>query len=114
MSATRDRTQKIAFLYTNLYQVYKQQQEESGAKSTDASSDPTLSSGIILKAGSTQAAQVTAFPGLKIKSFEPLKPQKKSEKAVAVESLKENLKQLNDIHSRLKFMLQELEELTKD
>jgi hypothetical protein len=107
MSATRDRTQKIAFLYTNLYQVYKQQKE--GLK------DPELISGVILKAGSPQAAQVTAFPGLKIKAFEPAQVARaQSEKAVAVESLRENLKQLNTIHARLKHMLQELEELTKD
>jgi hypothetical protein len=105
MSATRDRTQKIAFLYTNLYQIYKK-----------SNSDSAPTSGIILKAGSTQAAQVTSFPGLKIKTFEPSqKPAiKKSEKAIAVESLRENLNQLNSVHERLKFMLKELEELTKE
>jgi hypothetical protein len=31
----------------------------------------------------------------------------------SLESLKQNLKSLNDLHSRLKFMLAELEELTR-
>jgi hypothetical protein len=32
----------------------------------------------------------------------------------AIQSLKDNLKNLNDLHSRLRFMLQELEELVKE
>lgn len=61
MSDNKDDSQKVVFVYSNLYQIYQ-----------------------------------------KGKAKQPVE---------AISSLKENLKSLNDLHQRLKFMLTELEEL---
>lgn len=54
--------------------------------------------------------RIAVTPGLRVERPAALPPKRNE----AVESLRQNLKQLNDLHSRLRFMLQELEELTKE
>jgi hypothetical protein len=53
---------------------------------------------------------VIAFPDVLKKNILPSSNQVQSN---AISSLKENLKALHDLHSRLKFMLTELEDLVK-
>ena len=153
MSATRDKTQKIAFVYSNLYHVYKK------GKSA-AATLPKMAKGQVLKAEdlaklAAEAATSTTFAAVQVKTYAPVslllkRIQERSEKAAATPipssspmapiaklkpqstqapdsanhpanaqlqalgSLKENLKSLNELHARLRFMLKELEDLVKD
>jgi hypothetical protein len=116
MSATRDKSQKITFVFSNFYHLYK--------KGKDAATDaelPSVPSGErVLKAGDahSELAQPLAvnlrehkpaeFIGKRIPKPPVLPP------STAIVSLRENLKSLTDLHSRLRFMLQELEDLVKD
>jgi hypothetical protein len=117
MSATRDKSQKIAFVYSNLYQIYRKGVE-------------TAKSGAVLKSDdlfkpSFAAVQVNPYQPAELLGKRVQKPEGlidvasvRSETMVArskaIESLKGNLKNLNDLHSRLKFMLLELEDLVKE
>lgn len=67
MSAERDNSQKVTFVYSNIYKIYQ--------KGKDKEESPKENQAVI--------------------------------------NLKDNLKALNDLHQRLKFMLTELEELIK-
>ncbi len=133
MSATLDKTQKTTFVYSNLYHLYKKGRD--AAQSADLSSP--LATGRVLKAENAKD------PAFKIEAFQPAEflakrlPQVSEAaapapqaplKAVyaakpsvllqsqnqALTSLKDNLKSLNDLHARLRFMLKELEDLVKE
>jgi hypothetical protein len=140
MSATRDQSQKVSFVYSNLYQIYQKGKAEaiaaevpnSGAviKAAEVSAQLPAESpkplavnprSHILKtddlrnqASSVKVAEYnpTAFIGKRVARPAVLPPAAQQPTA-AITSLKENLKSLNDLHSRLRFMLQELEELVK-
>lgn len=165
MSATRDKTQKITFVYSNLYSIYRKGLERAreGATQEASSGAPSLSSqalghlatgrglatGVVLKADSARARGVATPPpppAPRVASYTPAeligrrvaKPAAavakdageargeaglKAVPAVAsvpaapeespIESLKQNLAQLNDLQARLRFMLKELEDLIK-
>lgn len=122
MSATRDKTQKTAFVYSNLYQMYRKHREaelkpESGQAPV---APPAYNHGVLKTAEMTAGAP---FARVTVQSIRPAEfidkhIERPAIKAAvnnpALESLKQNLKQLNDLHARLKFMLQELEELSKE
>lgn len=173
MSATRDKTQKFTFVYSNFHELYRRAKEE--AKSAKLPSDavaadlPTAvsteaprsskmvdenpaaeprpfsvrreferSAGRILKTAAVSEGmpKVTTpeMPPVTIKPYTPVeligkrvaKPssldlakklpagQALPPSNPAIDSLKQNLHQLKDLHSRLRFMLQELEELVKE
>jgi hypothetical protein len=143
MSATRDQSQKVSFVYSNLYKIYQKGKAEAIAAEVPAPSN----SGAVIKASEvsslspvesldtpfavnprshilktddlrnqTSSVKVaeynpTAFIGKRVARPAILPPAQQS--TAAISSLKENLKSLNDLHSRLRFMLQELEELVK-
>jgi hypothetical protein len=141
MSASRDNTQKVAFVYSNLYQIYQKgkaaainapegaQVPASAESSAPVVIDKSVKS-VVLKTDDLHNAENTASKlGVKISSYNPTelvgkrlaRPASLSPVAAkkmelpqqAVSSLKDNLKALNDLHSRLRFMLTELEELVK-
>jgi hypothetical protein len=141
MSATQDKSQKTTFVYSNLYQLYKKGQDAAqkaavpSSHSTahspaqtpkvDASPFAVPSSRNVLKAedlnsvktqAKTQAekiqVQVTEYTPSSLIGKRVNKPEVVSSNA-ALKDLKQNLKNLNDLHARLRFMLQELEELAK-
>jgi hypothetical protein len=141
MSATRDKNQKTTFVYSNLYQLYKKGKEAAVQAEVPVAKAPVQSSQILkvenlneptfakIKVSSynpTEFIQKRVEPKpaiLKVAeqtSFvRPMSVANEAPIAAAVEnpvidSLKQNLKSLNDLHSRLKFMLQELEELVKE
>jgi hypothetical protein len=58
----------------------------------------------------TKPASLTLATSVVAPSSSPMNAQSNA----AIESLKENLKNLNDLHSRLRFMLRELEDLVKE
>ncbi|MBN20947.1 MAG: hypothetical protein CL678_06610 [Bdellovibrionaceae bacterium] len=153
MSATKDPNQKIAFVYSNLYQIYKKGKKAAQDAVIDPKK-PLVTRGRVLKAGHVGAqdreawkkslevkpfvpaeligkrvAQTQTIPEIKLKARAPeKKPQLKQvteETKVdfqalqktnnsAINELKSNLNQLSDLHSRLNFMLKELEDLIKD
>ena len=120
MSATRYNSQKIAFVYSNLYQIYRQGKETAAQSPVLKAQD--------LRADSVQAEAPVA--AVKISPYSPMeligkRVQKPEALKVAegiqsasspspIEGLKNNLKTLNDLHSRLRFMLKELEDLVKE
>jgi hypothetical protein len=133
MSATRDKSQKTTFVYTNIYQLYKKG-APAAAPSTPASLAAPLATGKVLKSGDLKD------PAFKIESFRPAEllakriARESSEpvaslappvyvkkpavlldsEAPAISSLKKNLQSLSDLHARLRFMLKELEDLVKE
>jgi hypothetical protein len=151
MSATRDKSQKITFIYKNFHEIYRKGKEAAQRANPET---PGLTTGQVLKVDDLNASTFAVFnpPTLMAKRLEaaataaqilrqnaapasaPAPAPKSSPKfptttlrapAVlrsvsvppvanpAIESLRQNLRELNDLHSRLKFMLQELEELSK-
>lgn len=124
MSASRDQSQKIAFVYSNLYKVY--QQGKAAAKDAVVP-QPETAPVVAPKSSNVIKTEDLHKPELKVSAFQPTEfIGKRVErpaviaKAVApapkeaLNSLKDNLKALNDLHSRLRFMLQELEDLVKE
>lgn len=138
MSATRDKSQKVAFVYSNLYQLYRKGKEaaqgaEVGGAQAEAQVSPEQkSSGKVLKADDlhqnsfaqlkADAVRVHAYQpvellGKRIPKPEAIKgaaPAAVPSQAQALDSLKQNLQALNDLHARLRFMLKELEDLVKE
>jgi hypothetical protein len=151
MPATRDPSQKVQFVYSNLHHLFKKGLD--AAKNAELPSEPLsppvggvgLVRGKVIKSGN--AALPPDFGSIEIRELEkaPLpevrehKPlnllgkrieiQVKREAALpaaslppseahlaqrkAIEELKVNLKNLTDVHARLRFMLKELEDLVK-
>ena len=130
MSATQDKNQKFTFVYSNLYRIH-QKAKETGSKDESLKVDSPLPVGIpgpahgqVLKTGdlnSSVAPRVESYvpAGLLAKRTQtredvPSVTKPKGRRNEAIDSLKQNLKSLNDLHSRLKFMLEELEELVRE
>ena len=148
MSATRDSSQKVTFVYTNLFQLFKKEQQElnemqkpenqvapltvaaplaaPAAKLETPPAAPVsaapmgLTRGAILKSEDIREKkiQVSAYTPVELMGKRTIpkpailtKPQ--HEQNQAVQSLRKNLGNLQDLHSRLKFMLTELDELVK-
>lgn len=119
MSATRDKNQKVTFVYQNLHNLYRQ-----GLEAAKAAVVPPVAGGS--EASASKKLMTGVIRGKVIKSYEPVELLAKRREAVAplasseasqrqaIESLQQNLKTLTDLHSRLRFMLKELEELVKE
>ncbi len=148
MSASRDKGSRIAFVYSNLYRIYRESQNETkeGAEKTKVAlpSNPTPSpvQQNILKVGDLKNGE---FAKHEVRSYQPTEfiskkidlarqkeillsvnpplgqegakltttPAASTRGGAALDDLKGNLKQLNDLQSRLKFMLGELEDILK-
>jgi len=123
MSATRDKSQKITFVFSNFYQLYRKGKDAAGGQgdpdlATPSVPPPFHPSRHVLKAGDAAEQALGAplvvrehrpaeFIGKRIPKPPVLQPN------TAITTLRENLKSLTELHSRLKFMLEELEELVK-
>lgn len=117
MSATRDKNQKITFVYSNLYSIYRKGLEKA-REGAAADSPLGLIKGSVIKTeqlSSPTSVRVTPYTAAELMGKRISKPAalKESERA-PFQSLKQNLSQLNDLQARLRFMLQELEELVKE
>jgi len=116
MSATRDQSQKVTFLFSNLYQVYKKGHQ------TAKDYKPSQASGIIKVRDKNQVIEkhepvqfITKYVDhLKQPKLEAVPESAEIIQKHALLGLKDNLKSLNDLHSRLRFMLKELEDLVKE
>lgn len=134
MSATRDKSQKLTFVYSNLYELYKKGVEAAKSaeiKDENPEAEPRpfgarpglttagLTTSKIIKAESAEAARAYTPPSFTAKRFEARRvatPQvihqvRSQQHQASVDSLKNSLQQLQGLHSRLKHMLGELEEL---
>jgi hypothetical protein len=113
MSATRDPSQKSNFVYTNLYTLY-----QKGKASASATQHTPGLTKVIKKDAETSATPIPAT----IRPYRPIELLAKRQEKLnsfhstdhAIDSLKKNLQDLNELHLRLKFMLSELEDLTRD
>ena len=134
MSATRDSSQKPTFVFTNLYELFKKSQEiqNKNAPQTTPDQKPLgVVSGTVLKMGQNPVAPKIVQPyepvelmnkrveEMRIKAQAAYAAQAAGAKAAqqasqnAVQDLRKNLGDLKDLQSRLRFMLQELEDLLK-
>ncbi len=106
MSANRDKTQRIAFVYSNLYRIYK----EGDAKTLEVDNNrPGLSTVL-----NVQKSALSKGAAPEILRELPSDARVETTQNAALAGLKDNLKQLNDLQSRLRFMLRELEEVIDD
>jgi hypothetical protein len=108
MSATRDQNQKFKFIYANLYQIYRNERPQHSTPPVERSSGTVF--GQIIKSADARAFQ--SYSPMEILK-KPETPQVKISADTAVQGLRENLNKLNDLHARLRFMLKEIEELTR-
>jgi len=124
MSATQDKSQRTTFVFNNLYHLYKKGVPSPIPVQTAEISG--LQKGKIIKAAEVNLQNPEEVT---IKTYRPVelvnKPSELPRKAAAdaatpapvqeaaMSGLKKNLNDLQDLHSRLKFMLKEIEELTK-
>lgn len=108
MSATQDKTQKVTFVYSNLYHLYRK-----GKEAAQSAELVTTESGMVLKSGNLAEAKVSVQEYQPVEFLKFPKLQKDQETIEAKASLQSQMKRLDDLQSRLKFMLMELEELTK-
>lgn len=108
MSASRDASQKVAFVYTNFYSLYKKGKKAATVAAQPFATVTAPESGRIIRSGHLR-------PGLRIRDFEPTSfdsPKTTHSKTQAVKHLRDSLNSLKDLRSRLHFMLSELEELS--
>lgn len=131
MSATRDPSQKHTFVYSNLYQLYQKGKSAAQAAVVPAADSELtrtgLATGKIIKAEEMQ--QATGPVGLRVARHEAprllgkrieanrsasLAPKVAASRRQAIDGLRDNLRQLQGLHERLRFMLKEIEELTTE
>jgi len=113
MSASRDKSQKCAFIYSNLYKIYKDEKELKQA----IPAAPVIKGAVV---GVIQGMR----PGLKIHTYKPMELTPETLKdnkeegtprsaSVTLEGLKTSLNELESLHHKLHFMLDDLEQYLK-
>jgi len=115
MSAYLDKSQGVTFVYSNIHELYKK------AKESKIDAPFVAERSRVIKQGQ---AKVDAFQARELapegeRTFAvPMGVREAEEKAKRqnmrpVASLQKNLNELTDAHEKLRFLLQELESLTK-
>ena len=115
--ANRDKSQKVGFVYTNIYQLYKTAQ--NAPQAAPAAQAPAPAAAATQLKSDSRVWRAEELAGIKITSFQPpqLSRPEKVNPATAVpngnpfDDLKSNMNRLQDLHSKLRFMLKELEDL---
>ncbi len=115
MSATRDRSQKFTFLFSNLYQIGKPEkgvtppQNGEGPRTKSFSQAKPLQSNRVISAQDARALAIQSYPSIQLtRRKPPLWSERLSQEAV--QSLRKNLAELNALQSKLDFLLKEIEE----
>lgn len=116
MSAYLDKSQGVTFVYSNIFNVYKKAKE---AKiDSPFVVDRAPASRVIKK----EEAKVEEFKPVELKGERtfpvPMGVKEAEEKAMRanmrpIANLQKNLSELTEAHERLKFLLQEIDSLTK-
>lgn len=140
MSATRDPSQKHTFVYSNLYQLYRKGKEAATNAQVeptqtkmpvppppptqeDQTSTRGLATNRVIKIEDMNQPGVV---GLRVARHEPPRllgkrlevnrtapsPKAEAGRREAINGLRDNLRQLQSLHERLRFMLKEIEELS--
>ena len=116
MSAYVDKSQGITFVYSNIFDIYKK------AKEAKLDAPFIAETGRVLK---NKEAKVQEFKPKNIEAKDgertftvPMGVREAEEKAMKanmrpISNIKKNLSELTDAHEKLRFLLQELEALTK-
>jgi hypothetical protein len=115
MSANQDKNEKFRFVYSNLYQIHGKKIETVPPKKGLVSTQVLKTED--LKSGPLASVRVSSYSPTEIAGKKVPRPSvipSSQEQNRALESLKQNLKTLNDLQARLRFMLEELEDLVKD
>ncbi len=118
MSATRDKSQPNKYVHSNLYRIHANRKETRAVvlktRSPGAPEDHREKTRSQIEIRAYEPAELKAPPAVKPK----VQPAKRARAVIepprenaVVESLKSNMNRLNDLHSRLNFMLKELEDL---
>lgn len=114
MPANRDKNQKYGFFYQNLYKLYKNTKNAEAEAVRDIVRDEANLESlhdvgpVVLKVGErAAAAMAAAAPAI----APDAQPEFRADPTF--ESLRDNLKRLSELHKKLKFMLEELEDLSK-
>jgi hypothetical protein len=118
MSAYLDKSQGVTFVFSNIFEIYKKAKEAK----IDAPyvAERTSASARVIK---KEDAKVEEFQPAELKTTErtfpvPMGVKEAEEKAMRanmrpIANLQKNLSELTDAHERLKFLLQEIDALTK-
>lgn len=117
MSAYLDKSQGVTFLFSNVHEVYKRAKEAKIDSPFVADRAPAAR--VIKKT----EAKVEEFKPAELKTTErtfavPMGVKEAEEKAMRqnmrpIANLQKNLSELNEAHERLKFLIQEIDSLTK-
>lgn len=122
--ARLDKSQGFTFVYTNIYDLY-QKAKKSKLDVPLAVKNGHVIKGTDLKKSQVREAEVKAFEDLKKRKIteadfvRPMGVQEAERKAMEkvarspLSNLRKNLDNLTEAHSKLRFLLKELEELTK-
>jgi hypothetical protein len=125
MSAYLDKTQGVTFVYSNIHELYRKAKDAKLDSPFIAERSPAVAplapaAERVIKAGTAQVGEFT--PG-ELKSDArpfpvPMGVREAEEKAKhqnmrPIANLQKNLSNLTDAHEKLRFLLQELEGLTK-
>ncbi len=122
MSAQQDKTQKIAFVYDNLYRIYRKGTEQAKAAPEVKASEklalnpqPLTTEPFVIR---RESAIVKANqPNVKVEEYRPMEFLKRAPATsshASIDGLKANLKSLNELHGKLRFLLQELETMVSN
>jgi hypothetical protein len=116
MSAYLDKSQGVTFVFSNIFEIYKKAKEAK----IDA---PFVAERAPARVIKREEAKVEEFKPEELKTTErtfavPMGVKEAEEKALRqgarpLANLQKNLSELNDAHDRLKFLLQEIDSLTK-
>ena len=116
--ANRDKSQNVGFVYTNIYQIYKKAQN-AGPAAQAATAAKITSDQRVWRAEDLADIKVTKFEPRTLAAARPvLAPADLNARSHVngnpFDDLKANLGKLQDLHSKLRFMLKELEDLVGD
>jgi len=122
MSAYLDKSQGVTFVYSNIFELYKKAKESKLDAPFFAEKIPSLETPRVLKAANVKAEpfrpEELKAPAAERTFPVPMGVREAEEKAKRmnmrpVANLQKNLSELTDAHEKLRFLLQELEGLTK-
>ncbi len=127
MSAYLDKSQGITFVYSNIFDLYKKAKESrldapfavESLRGPAASGEPAM--GRVIKAADMAKEATKPFQPAELKNAERTFPvpmgvreaEEKARRLKSVQGLQKNLNDLSSAHEKLRFLLQELETLTK-
>lgn len=109
--AIRDNSQKVGFVYTNIYQLYKKAKQAEPQAPSNAR---------VFRADEIEGIKVTKFeprvfskPAVNPETTQSAPAAREVKGTNPFDDLKANLDRLTDLHSKLRFMLNELDDLVK-